>query len=125
MNAISDNLVSKISDHLPQFLIVDNLKVNYKVSNYYKNDFSKFDEEKFINDFSLPLDWNNISSDYVDAKTKFDIFYDQISQFINSHVPLRKLSKRKLSYLLIISLLMWVKTLTKTFRVGTVVQPLF
>ena len=53
MNAISGNLVSKISDHLPQFLIVDNLKVNYKVLNYYKNDFSKFDEEKFINDFSL------------------------------------------------------------------------
>ena len=41
MNAISGNLVSKISDHLPQFLIVDNLKVNYKVLNYYKNDFSK------------------------------------------------------------------------------------
>ena len=59
MNAISGNLVSKISDHLPQFLIVDNLKVNYKVLNYYKNDFSKFDEEKFANDFSL-LDWNNI-----------------------------------------------------------------
>ena len=26
---------------------------------------------------------------------------------------------------LIFSLLMWVKTMTKTFRVGTVVQPLF
>ena len=51
MNAISGNLVSKISDHLPQFLIVDTLKVNYKILNYYKNDFSKFDEEKFINDF--------------------------------------------------------------------------
>ena len=62
MNAISGNLVSKISDHLPQFLIVDNLKVNYKVLNYYKNDFSKFDEEKFINDFSL-LDLDNTSSD--------------------------------------------------------------
>ena len=62
---ISDNLVSKISDHLHQFLIVDNLKVNYKVLNYYKNDFSKFDEEKFINNSSL-LDWNNISSDYMD-----------------------------------------------------------
>ena len=78
MNAISANLVSNISDHLPQFLIVDNLKVNYKVLNYYKNDFSKFDEEKFINDFSL-LDWNNISCDYTDANTKFDIFYDQVS----------------------------------------------
>ena len=95
MNAISSNLVSKISDHLPQFLIVDNLKVNYKVLNYYKKDFSKFNEEKFINDFSL-LDWNSISSDYMDANTKFDIFYDQISQFINSHVQRRKLSKREI-----------------------------
>ena len=95
MNAISGNLVSKISDHLPQFLSVDNLKVNYKVLNYYKNDFSKFGEEKFFNDFSL-LDWNNISSDYVDANSKFGIFYDQISQFINSHVPRRKLSKREI-----------------------------
>ena len=92
---ISDNLVSKISDHLHQFLIVDNLKVNYKVLNYYKNDFSKFDEEKFINDFSL-LDWNSFSSDYMGANTKFDILYDQISQFINSHVPRRKLSKREI-----------------------------
>ena len=79
MNAISGNLISKISDHLPQFFIVDNLKVNYKVLNYYKNDFSKFDEEKFINN-SSPLDWNNISSDYVDAKTKFDVFYDHIAE---------------------------------------------
>ena len=76
---------------------IDNLKVIYKVLNYYKNDFSKFDEDKFINDFSF-LDWNNISSDYMDANTKSDIFYDQISQFINYHVPRRKLSK--LSYLL-------------------------
>ena len=30
------NLVSEISDHLTQFLIADNLKVNYKVLNYYK-----------------------------------------------------------------------------------------
>ena len=34
----------------------------------------------------------------MDANTKFDIFYDQISQFINYHVnvPLRKLSKREI-----------------------------
>ena len=60
--------------------------------------FSKFGEVKFINDFSL-LDWNNISSDYMDANTKFDIFYDQISQFINSHVPRRQLSKREIKLL--------------------------
>ena len=34
----------------------------------------------------------------MDANTKFDIFYDQISQFINYHVnvPRRKLSKREI-----------------------------
>ena len=64
MPSVHGNLVSKISDHLPQFLTVDNLKVYYKVLNYYKNDFSKFDEEKFINDFLL-LDWNKISVDYM------------------------------------------------------------
>ena len=90
--AISGNLVSKISDHLPQLLIVDNIKVNYKILNYYKNDYTKFDENKFINEFTA-INWENISNTNLDGNTKFNIFYDQISQFINSHVPCRKLSK--------------------------------
>ena len=80
MNAISGNLVSKISDHLPQLLIVDNIKVNYKILNYYKNDYTKFDEDKFINEFSV-INWENISNTDLDANTKFNIFY-QISQFM-------------------------------------------
>ena len=32
----------------------------------------------------------------MDANTKFDICYDQISQFINSHASRRKLSKREI-----------------------------
>ena len=51
MNAISGNIVAKISDHLPQLLIVDNIKINCKILNHYKNDYTKFDEEKFINEF--------------------------------------------------------------------------
>lgn len=51
MDAISGNLVLGISDHLLQFLIVDDNKVNYKILNYFKTDYSKFNEEKFINDF--------------------------------------------------------------------------
>ena len=35
IDAISGNLVLKMSDHLPQFLIVDNIKVNYKILNYF------------------------------------------------------------------------------------------
>jgi len=60
MDAISGNLVLGISDHLLQFLIVDDIKVNYKILNYFKTDYSKFNEEKFINDF-LHIDWISIS----------------------------------------------------------------
>ena len=52
-----------------------------------------------MNDFSL-LDWNSISSDYMDASTKFDIFYDQISQFINLMYHVESSLNVKLSYLL-------------------------
>lgn len=45
---------------------------------------SKF-EEKYINDVSL-LNWNNIWSDYMDANTKFAIFDNEISQFINTEL---------------------------------------
>ena len=88
MSAISGNLVSKISDHLPQLLIV----TYYKILNYYKNDYTEFDEDKFINEFTA-INWENISNTNLDANTKFNIFYDQISQFVNSHVPRRKLFK--------------------------------
>ena len=37
-NATSGNLVLRISDHLPQFLIVDNVKVNYKIGKRRKGD---------------------------------------------------------------------------------------
>lgn len=33
-NALSGDLVTKISDHLPQFLITEDLKVNYVTPNY-------------------------------------------------------------------------------------------
>ena len=73
MSAISGNLVSKISDHLPQLLIVDNIKVNYKILNYSKNDYTKFDEDKFFNEFTV-INWENISNTNLDANTKFNIF---------------------------------------------------
>ena len=73
MDAISGNLVLKISDHLPQFLIIDDIKVNYKILNYFKNDYSKFNEENFINDF-LYIDWISISDNELDTSAKFDFF---------------------------------------------------
>ena len=94
MDAISGNLVLNISDHLPQFLIVD-IKVNYKILNYFKNDYSIFNEEKFINDF-LYIGWISISDNELDTSAKFDFSYDKISHLLNVHVPCKKLSKHEI-----------------------------
>ena len=95
MDAISGNFVLDISDHLPQFSIVDDIKVNYKILNYFKNEYSKFNEEKFIDDFSH-IDWISISDNELDTSAKFDFFYDKISHLVNVHVPCKKLSKHEI-----------------------------
>ena len=95
MDAITGNLVLTISDHLPQFLIIDDIKVKYKILNYFRNDYSKFNEEKFINDF-LYIDWNSNSDNELDTSAKFDFFYDKISHLVNVHVPFKKLFKHEI-----------------------------
>ena len=95
MNAISGNLVSKISDHLPQLLIVDNIKVNYKILNYYKMILLNLMKINLL--MNSQLSTGKISPILIWMQTlNLIFFYDQISQFINSHVPRRKLSKREI-----------------------------
>ena len=48
-----------MSDHFPQFLIIEDVKVNYATFNYYKHDYSHFSEEAFIDEISQ-LDFSPI-----------------------------------------------------------------
>jgi len=75
-NALSGNLVTKISDHFPQFLIIEDLKVNYASLNYYKHDYSHFCEETFVDEVSH-LDFSSIYNCNLNTNGKFDLFYDQ------------------------------------------------
>ena len=93
-NALSGNLVTKISDHLPQFLIIEDLKVNYTSLNYYKHDYSHFNEEVFVEEVSH-LDFSTVYNSNLDTNCKFDVFYDQINSIFMKHVPYKKLSKKE------------------------------
>ena len=93
VNTTSGNLVLRIQDHLPQLSIVDNVKVNHKTLHYYKNDYSKFDEEKWINDFAL-LDWANIFNNKDFRYMKIHIFALRWKDEIRRPSQLRTLLKR-------------------------------
>ena len=44
----SGNLTTQISDHFPQFLILNQVFIDYKTCSYAKRDFSKFDQENLL-----------------------------------------------------------------------------
>ena len=95
-NATGGNLITKIPDHLPQFLIIEDLKVNYKTLNYYKNDYSIFNEETFVDEFAH-LDWSNIYNNNLDINSKFNIFTTKSPLLhVNCHVPRKKLTKKEI-----------------------------
>ena len=50
-DTVGRNILSQITDHFPQFLIVKNIAVNYRKVSLFQRDYSKFSEERFLNDF--------------------------------------------------------------------------
>ena len=44
LDTLSGNLLSQISDHFPQFLIIKNITVDYRNCSLYQYDYSKFNK---------------------------------------------------------------------------------
>lgn len=93
-NAWSGNLIAKISDHMPNFLIIDHKVSKMKHKPEFKRDFKNFIENEFVSDIKsknlLPINYSDISLD-----GKFQHFQDTILSSINMHAPLKKVSKRQ------------------------------
>ena len=49
--AVSGNIMTHISDHFPQFIILNKTHTDHKRCSFSKRDFSKFDEQKFVDGF--------------------------------------------------------------------------
>ena len=93
---ISGNLTYHISDHLPQFLLLKNTKIDNVKENIYKRNWKKFDQENLIMDF-LAINWDDIlKTKEGNTDLSFDIFYSKINELLNKYVPITKLIKNKL-----------------------------
>ena len=70
--------------------------VVHKDATYCKYDYSKFDKDKFLSDFSK-ICWDEVKNISTDVNTKFSIFHEKVTDCVKSHVPLLKLSRKQLS----------------------------
>ena len=72
-------MTATISDHLPQFSIIPNMFGNIpgNKSNIYERDWSKFDQENFILDYSI--DWEDLLKiDELKADNLTKIYIDKL-----------------------------------------------
>ena len=92
---LSGNIVSDVSDHFSQFCVCRPLGGKIKLQKIVTRDFSKFSEEKFINDLSL-LNWESaVSESTNDVNKSFSTFYNKLNRIVNKHAPIKTISKRK------------------------------
>ena len=95
-NSISGNLVYDLSDHLPNFLIIEKYSAVSSNTKFCKRDYSSLDEIVLLNDIQL-INWNEVFQSDSDPDEMFDSFHDKISQVIDTRVPIKQLSKTELN----------------------------
>ena len=97
---ISGSFTATISDHLPQFAIIPNMFGNIpgNKSNIYERDWSKFDQENFIQDY-FSVDWEDLLKiNELNADNSTKIYLDKINILLDTYAPLKKINKYKLKF---------------------------
>ena len=102
--SISCNITHSISDHLIQFVILEDFikpsspcKSNSK-SNTYKQNFKIFERNKSKENF-YKLDWDKvIHENDNNINDAFNSFYKTLSEILDHHAPLIKITEKERTY---------------------------
>ena len=94
-DTVSGNILSQITDHFPQFLIIKNIAMDYRKVALFQHDYSKFSEERFLDDFKK-LSLEDLYDENLNINYKFDKFFDRVNYTVQEHVPLKKVNRKQL-----------------------------
>ena len=92
---LSGNITTYISDHLPQFLIIENLKqpsFNQNPPLSFR-DYNNFNEEAFKTELR-ELDWPFVTENN-DINLSFETFLHFINKTLDKHAPIKTEKKEK------------------------------
>ena len=94
---LSGTITHSISDHLIQFVILEDFITPKPLpeTNLYKINFDKFDNNELKEDLRK-IDWiNQILKNGNDINEISDIFYKTLSEIVDRHAPLTKVTKKE------------------------------
>lgn len=92
------NIIFKISDHLPQFILINSTKSPSCQTPVFKRKWSSFKKEDFVLDY-LNIDWNKILKPLEEVDLSFSTFFNKMNNLVDQHVPIVKLSKKQIKTL--------------------------
>ena len=84
LHTISGNIIYELTDHLPNFLVINKfstLPKNFKIT---KRDYSHYNEQKPPEDIQR-VDWESelSANGHGNVSTQFDVFYSKVSNMID------------------------------------------
>lgn len=94
-NILSGNLLSMISDHLPQFANLKDNAPEFKNTSKFAHDYRKFHEASFLSEYS-ELDISYLNDESADLNIKVDTFLLNLDNLIKKHCPKKRLNKKML-----------------------------
>ena len=90
----SGNRFAEVSDHLPGFIIIEDLYANItKQPKIFKRDMKKFDATKFNKELESVLD--SIGEKEMDVNVTYERFHQQFLNLFHTHASMKAISKRE------------------------------
>ena len=97
-HTISSNIIHDLTDHLPNFLIINKFSTLPRNFKLYRRDYSHFNESNFLSDIQS-INWHQVLAENNDVNSLFSIFYSKLSVIVDNHIPLKQMSKREIKCL--------------------------
>ena len=89
----SGNFINKISDHMPNFVIVRDIFEKLKTKKIKIRDMKNFDDEKYLHDLE---EIKNIDlMKYENVNDMYNAFHDKYVEIIDKNAPYKTLSKKE------------------------------
>ena len=96
LNCISGNITTSISDHLPQFIVLDSLlgtSTDEDSSQILYRSFKNFNEENFSNDIN-EINWT-FATENNDINLGFETLLRLIDKTLDKHAPVKKCIRKE------------------------------
>ena len=92
---ISGNILDKISDHLPNFVIFENIKSKPKPKPIKRRNMKLSDEVKFQADLLLLLRQLQGNAELYNAETAYNFFHEKHCAIVDKHYPWQTLTRKQ------------------------------